>query len=63
MRGGAQRRLRIRPVGCTRGGVARVADSVIAGHGAERCLVKDLGDQPHILIHVNAFAVAGCYTG
>ena len=29
MRGGAPRGLRIRPVGCTRGGVARLADSVI----------------------------------
>ena len=39
-----------------------MADSVVTGHGAERCFVKDLGDEAHVLVYVDALAVAGCDT-
>ena len=43
VRGGAQSRLSVRPMGCAGRGVARMPDSVFAWHGAERGLIKNLG--------------------
>ena len=62
VRGGAEGRLRVGPVGRTGSGVSGVADSVVTGHRAERCFVKDLGDEAHVLVHVDALAVTGCDT-
>ena len=62
VRGGAEGRLRVSPMGCTGGGVSGVADCVVTGHGAERCFVKDLGDEAHVLVYVDALAVTGCDT-
>ena len=62
VRGGTESRLCVSPVGCAGGGVSGVADSVVAGHGTEGGFVKDLGDQSHIFVHVDAFAVTGCDT-
>ena len=63
VRGGAQSRLSVRPMGCAGRGVARMPNSVFARHGAERGLIKNLGHQPHVFIHVDALAVARCDTG
>ena len=62
VRGGTEGGLCVSPVGCAGGGVSGVADSVVAGHGAEGGFVKDLGDESHIFVHVDAFAVTGCDT-
>ena len=62
VRGGTESRLCVSPVGCAGGGVSGVADSVVAGHGAESGFVKDLGDESHVLVHVDTFAVTGCDT-
>ena len=62
VRGGTEGGLCISPVGCAGGGISGVADSVVAGHGAEGGFIKDLGDQSHIFVHVDAFAVTGCDT-
>ena len=63
VRGGAQSRLSVRPMGCAGCGVARMPDSVFARHRAERGLIKNLRHQPHVFIYVDAFAVARCDTG
>ena len=62
VRGGTEGGLCVSPVGCAGGGVSGVADSMVAGHGAEGGFVKDLGDESHIFVHVDTFAVAGCDT-
>ena len=62
VRGGTEGGLCVSPVGCAGGGVSGVADSVVTGHRAERCFVKDLGDEAHVLVHVDALAVTGCDT-
>ena len=63
VRGGAQGRLSVRPMGCAGRGVACMSDSVFARHGAERGFIKNLGHQPHVFIYVDALAVARCDTG
>ena len=62
VRGGTEGGLCVSPVGCAGGGVSGVADSMVAGHGAEGGFVKDLGDESHIFVHVDTFAVTGCDT-
>ena len=44
VRGGTEGGLCISPVGCAGGGISGVADSVVAGHGAEGGFIKDLGN-------------------
>ena len=62
VRGGTEGGLCVSPVGCAGGGVSGMADSVVTGHGAEGGFVKDLGDESHIFVHVDTFAVTGCDT-
>ena len=62
VRGGAEGGLCVSPVGCAGGGVSSVADSILGCDGSEGGFVKDLGDQSHIFVHVDAFAVTGCDT-
>src|SRR5699024_3072181 len=57
--GGAESGLSVLPGAGAGGGVAGVPQGDVPGQGAERDVVEDLGDQPHVLVDEDLLPVAG----
>src|SRR5699024_874056 len=57
--GGAESGLSVLPGAGAGGGVAGVPQGDVPGQGAQRDVVEDLGDQPHVLVDEDLLPVAG----